>query len=90
MDKLTIGLIIILVIAVGVGGFLFGSQNNQGVPITLTNNTTNDSGYSDTNIKSSSKNNTKTKTNSTVKKNETSTNSTNSTKKTNSTNITTI
>lgn len=81
MNKLTVGLIIILVMAVGVGGFLLGTQNNQGVPITLTNNSTNDSGYSGTNIKSSK--NVSKPTNSTVKKN--STNSTNSTKKSNTT-----
>ncbi|WP_414469530.1 hypothetical protein [Methanobacterium sp. ACI-7] len=86
MNKLTVGLIIILVMAVGVGGFLLGTQNNQGVPITLTNNSTDDSSYSNTNIKSS-KNATK-QTNSTVKKNTTNS-TTNSTKKTNTTNSTT-
>ncbi len=46
MNKKTIGLIIILMMLSGVGGYIFGSQNSQSLPIILSNNTTDDSDYS--------------------------------------------
>ncbi len=84
MNKLTILLIVIIIMAVGVAGYIFGSQNSQGVPITFTNNSSDDdSGVSSSDLKKSTKTTIKPKTNTTVKKTIT-----NSTPKTNSTNST--
>jgi flagellar basal body-associated protein FliL len=90
MSKLTILLIVIVIMAAGVTGYIFGSQNSQSVPITLINNTTDDdSGSSPSELTKTRKNTTKLKTNTTVKKNTTATNTTtNSTSETNGTNST--
>jgi cytoskeletal protein RodZ len=47
MQKLTIGLVLIIFILLGVIGYIFASQNTQIMPnITLSNNSTNGSDYS--------------------------------------------
>lgn len=71
MDKKTIGLVLILMIASGIIGFIFGAQNSESLPIILSNNTTDDSDNSNLTTKKTTTN----KTNSTTKRNKT--NSTN-------------
>ncbi|MBI5681522.1 MAG: hypothetical protein HZC47_11565 [Methanobacterium sp.] len=68
MDKLTIGLMVIIVIIAGVIGYIFGSQNSESLPIILSNNTTNDSGLNSDITKTTK---TKNKTSTTTKKNTT-------------------
>ena len=70
MNKLTILLIVIIIISVGVAGFMIGAQNSQSVPIIHSNNSTsNDSGNYNLDTTKSTKTTTKPKTNTTVKKN---------------------
>lgn len=68
MDKKTIGMILILMMASGIVGFIFGAQNSESLPIILANNTTDDSGDFDL---ITTKKTTTNKTNSTIKKNKT-------------------
>lgn len=68
MDKLTIGLMVIIVIIAGVIGYIFGSQNSESLPIILSNNTTNDSG---SNVDVTKTTKTKNKTSTITKKNTT-------------------
>jgi len=88
MNNLTVLLIVIVIMAAGVAGYIFGSQNSQSVHITLTNNTTDDApGPSSSELTKTRRNITNLKTNTTVKKNTTTTNiTTNSVPETNGTN----
>ena len=70
MQKLTMGLVLIIIILIGVAGYLLASQNYQLIPsIKISNNTTTNSSHSSnsdiTKTSKSSSTTSKTKTNST-------------------------
>ena len=56
MQKLTVGLVLIIVILLGIIGYIFASQDSQIIPnITLSNNSTDSSNYSGSSDLTSSK-----------------------------------
>ncbi len=58
MQKLTIGLVLIIIILLGVIGVIFTTMGSQSIPnIALSNNSTNDSGQSSSDIIKTTKSN---------------------------------
>ncbi len=65
MQKLTIGLVLIIILLLGIIGFIFASMGSQSIPnIALSNNSTNDSGQSNSDLIKTTKTNPTKKTNS--------------------------